>query len=240
MPRKGHFYWMLPLFRHRLKPLLSITLALLATGCQVNQGLGWSVLQQWQYVASAEPQVARLDSRFEFLQMKLGDGPAAYLALGKRVGSGESWYSADPLLVVLDDGRLGTFAGAPLEWRLIRQSGRPDWERVLRRNGPQRWQRQRDEMPGYRFGLNDEIETQRVPTADLPAELQLIDERLRARHRDLLWVGDRISSTDPSGYPVQMRQWFAVAEHVGRLQVAWSRQCMRPGWCIEFRPVWNP
>jgi hypothetical protein len=231
---------MLPLFRHRLKPLLSITLAVLATGCQVNQGLGWSVLQQWQHVASAEPQEARLDSRFEFLQMKLGDGPAAYLALGKRVGSGESWYSADPLLVVLDDGRLGTFAGAPLEWRSIRQAGRPDWERVLRRNGPQRWQRQRDEMPGYRFGLNDEVETRRIGPDELPPELAPVHERLQASHRgELRWVSDQISSTAPEGRRIALTQWFAVVERAGRWQVAWSRQCLRPDWCVEFRPVWS-
>jgi len=236
MPRKGHFYWMFFLPRRLLLPVLPVV-ALLLGGCQVTQGVGWSVVQHWQRTVSAEPQEARLDPRFEFLQMKLGDSPAAYLALGKRVGASESWYSADPLLVVLEDGRLGPFAGAAVEWRAVRQAGRPDWERLVRRGNTQRWQRQRDEMPGYRFGLSDEIETRRITQTELPAELTSVHERLLASHRELRWVSDQVSTTDPEGQRVAWAQWFAVAERAGRWQVVWSRQCLRPDWCLELRPI---
>ncbi len=228
----------LPL-RLMLLRLPALLLALLLSGCQVTPGVGWGVIQHWQRMGSApELPEAQLDPRFEFLQMKLGDSPAAYLALGKRVGASESWYSADPLLVVLEDGRLGPFAGAAVEWRAVRQAGRPDWERLLRRNSTQRWQRQRDEMPGYRFGLTDEIETRRVALADLPAELMPVHERLQASHRGLQWVSDLVSTTDAEGRHVDWTQWFAVVERAGRWQVAWSRQCLRPDWCSTFRPIW--
>lgn len=218
-------------------------LFLLLSGCQVTQGPSWQLLERWR-ATTAAPVPPRLDPAYPFLRLTR-DGMQAHLVLGYRTtrsGGGlpvsvlDHWYSADQVLLALQDGRISQLLGTQIEWRAVQQAQRPEWSElaVAPVAQPRTWTRHHDEMPGYRYGLSETIRSQRVDRG-MPTSLDqtVLPVPLAA----LRWVLDEVEATRPDGSRWSYRQWFALGEWQGRWQVLWSLQCTAPHWCLELQPL---
>lgn len=103
------------------------------------------------------------DPRFEYLRLVTG-GRTLYLARGNwedhhRVSV---WYSASGEVLRFRDGRLVGATGLFIEWRAVRLPTLPSWDELANQSIPYTWQRERDVMPGYRYGVVDHLTLQRV------------------------------------------------------------------------------
>lgn len=151
----------------------------------------------------------------------LGQRTVTEAPLGQVVD--EHWYSAGRELIHLRNGRLHTVWGMPTEWRGQRSSP-PSWPDV--QTQALRWSRQRDEMPHYRFGVTDSIQSQASTAVPTSAPASLLRPGLRVR-----WVQDRVESTTAQG------QAWAYVQHFALIQdrVVYSEQCIAPQLCLRIR-----
>lgn len=152
------------------------------------------------------------------------NGKDAFLVLGyidRDAVTGkpvEVWYSADKEALRLNDGRLVGLASTPMEWYVMRlPADMPSWREI---NGPVDYQRERDEMPGYRIGVLDKIQLR--PTA-APQQSRL------------------------TGYSPSQLSWFEeVGGEHGRALFAiqngrpvYGEQCLSSSLCLTWQP-WPP
>jgi hypothetical protein len=73
------------------------------------------------------------------------------------------WYSAGREVLRFRNGRLVAAVGLATEWRGIVVQGLPGWAEIANAAQPVRWSRIRDVMPGYRYGVHDELVLRRIP-----------------------------------------------------------------------------
>ena len=220
----------------------SVLVAVLLAGCEVVPSASWQIVTRtFDSAPSATQSQARPDVRFEYLQLDRGAsslrlvlGYRSLLALtapGRVAPIQEHWYSGDRELLVLRDGRLEQALGMAIEWRSSQAPAQPDWDALLASPRPLQWQRRRDEMPGYRYGLVDEIESRRVdPTSAAIPDVSGLGE-------GLVWVQEDVRSPLADGRIWQHRQWFALAREGERWRVRWSRQCLAPDWCLDLKTL---
>lgn len=163
---------------------------------------------------------------FEYLLMDLEDRQAV-MVLGTRrttaTPSGEVvdeyWYSGNREMLHLRDGRIQTLLGATTEWRETRGQP-PQWASLQPGQPPTPWLRERDEMPHYRYGIQDRIDTQ-VMTEPPPDG---------GKHPALRWIQDDIQTTTREGQPWAFQQRFALQNH----RVVYSEQCISPALCLRL------
>jgi hypothetical protein len=146
----------------------------------------------------------------------------------------EYWYSADRELVVFRNGRIHTVFGMPTEWR-ANQSTPPSWQQVLGSSQVNAWTRVRQEMPNYRYNIQDKVSTQALsspPALDNIAKdiASNIDPSIQA---NLKWVQDHIETTNSSGAHWSYKQVFAIDQN----QVVYSEQCISATMCLRIRKL---
>lgn len=218
------------LLKRWLRLTVPMVAAVLLSACQVTPGPGWDIIARLSGPGVQQPQHPDL----EFMRLSRS-GSVAYLALGYREGAVEHWYSADRIVLRLDDGRIAQWLGAPVEWRAAALQQRPTWSRLAQAGEPLTWQRRHDEMPGYRYGVIDEIESHRVHAGPVGVpDLNVVPGQT------LVWVREEVRSTLVDGSAWTHDQWFALAGQADRWQVLWSRQCVAPEWCFEIQPLPRP
>ena len=207
---RGRFFW--------------AVLAMALSGCQslgdVWGPLGATARSMW----GADVRWDRLSDERDYLLLRV-QGRDAVMALGERLGPGpdEHWFSAQREWLHLRGGRIQAVGGMTNEWR-GQKAQPPAWAQVDA--GPVRWERTRDVMPHYRFGVRDGVLTQAVaaPASGWHPQAQ--------PQADWRWYQDEVSSTDAAGQPWVFRQLFAVSQ--GR--VVYSEQCIAPQWCFQMLP----
>lgn len=174
------------------------------------------------FVASDAPVLYQ--SGFEYLQVQV-DGRQAAMALGQRRNDGrhthEYWYSSQREMLYLQNGRIHQVMGMTHEVREQRQQA-PDWAQLAQSRMPFVWQRTLDVQPGYRYGVQEDVVTQRL-AADQ------VNQALVAQPAD--WFEDIVTSKSADGRPWHYRQVFAVVNH----QVVYSEQCVAPRLCLTLR-----
>lgn len=214
----------------------------LTTGCQVLPSPTWQSIQATATRLSQPEASPVLRPEFEYLRV-IARGQSNYLALGYReqhvAASGvpsqhNYWYSGHRELLVTVDGRLQEVFGLPVEWRGQSAPAMPTWAVIATASAPLAWTRSRDEMPGYRFAVRDDIVSERSASApeDAPPDLALPP--------GAIWVRERVATTLPDGRPWSHSQWFALAPAAQGWSVLWSRQCLTPDWCLEISPASAP
>jgi hypothetical protein len=219
--------------------------AFVLAGCQSLppqfQGLKDTWDLKFQPHQISEELLAKLPNNYEFLIVHAGLRPTL-LVLDKRINTttlqgdviDEYWYSADRELVVLRNGRIHTVFGMPTEWR-ANQSTPPSWHQVLGSSKANAWTRTRQEMPNYRYNIQDKISTQALsspPALDNIAKeiTSSIDPNVQA---NLKWVQDSIETTNNSGAHWSYTQVFAVDQN----QVVYSEQCISATMCLRIRKL---
>lgn len=215
---------------------LPLFLALLGlTGCQsvlkpfgaTGETLGYAITPHQK-----QKQNVSLLPGHEYLSVEV-KGRQVILVLGQRKTTpspqgdvvDEYWYSASREMMHLRNGRLHVVMGMHTEWRDNRSTP-PTWSALLTTSDAAQWLRTRDEMPYYRFGIQDHIRTQALakPPVALPAGLPTPGQ-------DIRWTQDQIETTTPKGERWVYTQYFALAAN----QVVYSEQCISPELCLRLQ-----
>lgn len=180
---------------------------------------------------------SRLNPDFSYLRV-IADGRVVYLALGyvdtDPHGHIEVWYSAEREVLRLQNGRIIGATGLPVEWRSVSLPVLPSWSAIARAEQPVRWLRSRDVMPGYRFGMKEEMVVRSI-SPPRRSDLQGMDSR------SLAWFEEQAipeNAAGNSGYfldkslpPAQ----YAVDFHNGKETVVYGEQCLASDLCFTWQ-----
>ena len=174
---------------------------------------------------------ANPDPKFRYLRVEVEGYPPALLVLAfldaHPLGEIEVWYSANQEVIRTQNGRIVGTAGLLVDWRAVHfKSSPPAWTQVAPRSVL--YERLRDQMPGYRYGVLDRMEIkpwQGVPAIALPSVVGV--ERARS------WDWFREATLDSSG-PALPPAWFAWGKHRGEPNVVYSEQCLAAEFCLKL------
>lgn len=144
----------------RMQGLAAALLALLSlAGCATE---GQAFLQAFGAARESAKRVDQqpLNPAFAYLRAT-GGGLTVLMARGSidpsPTGPVEVWYTGGLEVIRLEQGRLVAATGLPVEWGGVVLSPLPEWREILARTEPLRWERRRDVMPGYRYGVVDRL-----------------------------------------------------------------------------------
>ena len=222
-----------------LATVLSLAAAL--SGCS---SAGNAILQTLPYAYGRNPAVdnARLNPNYRYLRVTIS-GRVALLALGDvdshPRGPIEVWYSAEREVLRLQNGRLVGAVGLTTEWRDVLLSELPSWSAAASSNRAFRWTRTRDVMPGYRFGVKDEL-LLRVVEVPQRSALQGLDPQR------LIWFEERAEAGVLAGLSgifggsvgadaVLPPARYAVDLRGGRETVIYGEQCLTAELCFSWQ-----
>lgn len=186
----------------------------------------------WSSGLRRDPPAPVPDPSLSYLRARLA-GRTAYLVLGNREptlgGATEVYYSAAGEVVKLHQGRIVGTAGLPLDWRDVRRTDAPDWATLIESPlalpaVPIRYTRERDEMPGYRFGIRDEVSVRAI---DSPAGMTALAAP------SLRWFEETSQPLDAASGQLQPSR-FAVLASPGSIRVVYSEQCLAPTLCLSL------
>lgn len=220
-----------------LAALLSLVAAL--TGCSPASN---AILQTLPYAYGRNPGVdnARLNPNFRYLRVTIG-GRVVLLALGNvdsdPQGPIEVWYSAEREVLRLQNGRLVGAVGLTTEWRNVSLPELPNWSKAASANSEIRWTRSRDVMPGYRFGVKDELSL-RVVEAPGRSALQGLDPQRLTWFEEQVEAGSRFSAVFGSSAGVDAvlpAARYAVDFSGGKEVVVYGEQCLAAELCFSWQ-----
>jgi hypothetical protein len=138
-------------------------------------------------------------------------------------GRVETWYSSEGEMISLRNGRILATAGLSVDWRSVRAHALPDWSELLQLPHYE-YQRVRDEMPGYRFGIRESV---RISPKKVVWDSQLIN----IRADQLQWLEERVVG-DSDG---ALRARYALRTRDGKAELVYFEQCLSEDLCIAFQ-----
>lgn len=207
---------------------ISITLlfSLFLAGCTafLQSPLVVGVAALWP---QAEPDQPLLNPSFHYLRLTV-EGRPVYLASisGDDQGKSSVWYSAGREVIRMRDGRIAGAVGMKDEWRQVVLPQLPDWAELAERAVPLRWTRIRDVMPGYRFGVRDELVLQRIAPPSV-SELKGIEPQ------SLVWFEERFE--DVATREVLPPARYAVQRTGQSARVVYGEQCLSRELCFTWQ-----
>ena len=213
---------------------LSVVTSLVLAGCSSGSLLS-DVSRAFikdQFGSGDDPVVgSTLNPSYRYLKVSVKGLAPALLVLGyvdhDPQGDIEVWYSADHEVVKTQNGRIVGTSGLPMDWRSVRFTAAPPaWDSLTQASST--LTRVRDEMPGYRYDIADQLTLSRVtgvPSTVLPASLPL---DIAKRYQ---WVRESQSGARP-GLP---DSWYALEKVGGKYQVAYSYQCLSKQLCLNLQ-----
>ena len=171
------------------------------------------------------------------VQATVESGPATTSSTQATV---EVWYSAGKQVLRLEQGRVVSTAGLPVDWRSVRTSARPAWSAAV--SAPAQYYRVRDEMPGYRFGLLEQVMVRSVqrPSAAWAAAVDADAKFAWFTEESVPWTapeGQPGRQRAASGSPSLPLAWFAVDLQAPGEPVVFSRQCLSSMFCLDLQPL---
>lgn len=205
------------------------------TGCASGSLLSdvTTALVKGRFGSGFDPTLnAQLNPAYRYLRVETLGVTPALLVLGyvdaDPQGEIEVWYSAQQEILKLQNGRIVGTAGLQTDWRSVRFAQTPPtWDVV--KSAPQQVTRVRDEMPGYRYGVTDQLTLnaiEGVPQIHLPETLPL------ALAGSYDWYRESNTSSSVSTLPAS---WYAVGKYQGRATVVYAYQCLSPTFCLSLQ-----
>lgn len=215
--------------------LAAAVFALAACSTSMN-----AVVQTMRNAVQGQPGAAGVpvDPNFRYLRVTI-DGRVGYFVLGTEdahpQGRVEVWFSGLKEVVRLQNGRVVGVAGLTTEWRNVVLPALPSWSAIARDGRSVQWVRVRDVMPGYRFGVRDELTLHPSPAPRKSALLRLdpqslswFEERLQSDTRALLFASLAPDKPLPTArYAVDLRD--------GKEVVVYGEQCLAPELCFTWQ-----
>lgn len=224
-----------------LQALLTTAAVAGLVGCSQWQSAAWDTTRHFVRTDTAiEQAVLRPDLRY--LRVTTNGSPALLVlgdidhdAAGRPV---EVWYSASREVLRLQSGRLVGVAGMPVEWRDVRlPASLPNWQDI---KTPVTFVRERDEMPGYRIGLREQMTVRPIAP---PSGTGLLGTDAAA----LQWY-EETASASPDLPATLAKQWrplpptrFAVrkAATPRSYEPVYGEQCLVDNICLQWQ-TWPP
>ena len=133
----------------------------------------------------------------------------------------EVWYASDGELIRLNNGRLAGNTGLQPEWRNVTLPKFPAWAALASQAQPFRWERVRDVMPGYRYGVRDKLVLSVIPA---PSSSGLIG----IDPKQLVWFEERMEATTEEPLPPAR---YAVQGD----RVVYGEQCVSRESCFKWQ-----
>lgn len=160
----------------------------------------------------------------------LSEGHTSYLALGYvepgAEGDTEVWYSAKGEVLRLRNGRVAGTVGLATDWREVRLPKLPAWAQID--NSPLQYQRSRDEMPDYRFNIEETISVRAV----MPPKARQLKDRDPA---GLHWFEETISAVPENSSTNLPPSLYAVDFSKGMETVIYGESCLSASLCIAWQ-----
>jgi len=167
-----------------------------------------------------------LNPQLDYLRVSL-NGQVALMVLGYREhtqqGPVDTWYSSQGEVLKLQNGRILSTVGLALDWRDVRYQNLPTWLEAST-NTQRVFFRVRDQMPGYRFGITEQIAINPI-TAPKDAKLAGVSAV------QLRWLEEKVVSS-PNGLASAR---FGLHTHAGVTQVIYGEQCLTESICIAWQ-----
>ena len=194
------------------------------------------------YGGSASVDRARLNPNFRYLRLTI-DGRVVLLAQGNvdnhPQGPIEVWYSAEREVLRFQNGHLVGAVGLTTEWREVALSNLPLWTAAARGGESFRWTRTRDIMPGYRFGVKDDLTLRVVPPPARSALKDLDSQRLtwfeeRVEAAPVAWLARVLGGGSDTNLPLPPAR-YAVDLRDGGETVVYGEQCLAPKLCFTWQ-----
>ena len=167
---------------------------------------------------------AKLDPRYRYLRVSHTGGVSGMIlgALESAPsGQVEVWYASDGEIIRLENGRLAGITGLKPEWREVTLPSFPAWSKLAAQAEPFHWERLRDVMPGYRYGVRDKLALVVVPP---PASSGLIG----VDPKQLVWFEERTESSTEEKLPPAR---YAVQGD----RVVYGEQCVSRESCFRWQ-----
>jgi hypothetical protein len=149
-----------------------------------------------------------------------------------NTGSGadiESWYSGAGEILRLQDGRIVSTAGLLTDWRAVRTVDLPRWDAAAR--APVQYERERDQMPAYRYGMREAITLRSIP-APASSALRELDAH------DLAWFEESARALTPGAAAPELATdpaRFALQGQGAAAVVVYAEQCLAPDLCLSWQ-----
>ena len=166
--------------------------------------------------------------KYQYLRCII-NGRTLFLAKGftDETASGpiETWYSGGGEVIKLLNGRIVGTAGITPEWRNVRYSNAPSWDVMAAASpGPSSmsYTRTRDVMPGYLYGIQDEVQVIRLASST-------------PENMGSVVVEERMTST-AQPLPAAL---YRLQQQDGHWRVVASKQCLSERFCLTLEQ-WAP
>lgn len=209
------------------------------SGCSSTSN---AILQTLPYAYGRNPSVdnARLNPNFRYLRVTI-DGRVVLLALGNvdsdPQGPIEVWYSAEREVLRLQNGRIVGAVGLTTEWRNVTLLELPPWTAATHGDRAVRWTRVRDVMPGYRFGVRDELSLRAIEAPQRSALQGLDPRRLtwfeeRDEPEASAWFSGILGDATESPLPPAR---YAVELQGDQATVVYGEQCLAAKLCFTWQ-----
>lgn len=214
----------------KLRYLAALGVAMgVLSACSSNMSAAWQTLRE--AVPGKRDLVAtNLNPNFRYLRVTL-DGRSVVVALGNVDGDPrnpvEVWYSGQREVLRLQGGRVVGATGTTTEWRQVKLTEFPAWSVIARGGEAFRWTRTRDVMPGYRYGVREEMVVRAIPA---PASTELVE----IEPRQLAWFEERVERASGVDAPLSPAR-YAVDMQDGRERVVYAEQCLAADLCIAWQ-----
>lgn len=175
------------------------------------------------------------DLRYRYLRVEVEGHPAAMLVLGyldaHPAGEIEVWYSGSQEAIRTQNGRVVGTTGLFHDWSAVGFAPTaPAWTAVPAQGAS--FTRQRDAMPGYRFGISEQLQLtawQGLPPIQLPSSLP------PAKAQQYQWFRESATVLQGQSAAALPDAWFAWGTHRGVAHVVYSEQCMAVDFCLKLQ-----
>ncbi len=228
---------------HYLRTLLALATVSLASalllGCAQSQS---AALVTASHLAArdsaAKIDAALLNPSIRYLRVTVNREPALLAlgfvdvdAMGRPI---EVWLSADREVLRLQAGRLAGLIGTAIEWRRVMLPAQlPAWGVSPDKSA---FLRIRDEMPGYRIGLREQMMRISIAPPQGTELRQLAPEALQ-------WFEERASLVtedgEPAGSAAAPVARYGVKQGAGLSEVVYAEQCVSAEICLTWQ-TWPP
>jgi hypothetical protein len=170
----------------------------------------------------------QLNPQYRYLRVTVNQ-KSALLVLGyteeHQNGPIEIWYSDSGQVLRLQNGRVIGTLGLETDWLNVNYNPLPSWQEIAQYS-PIPYQRKRDQMPGYRFGILESLSISPIPA---PAKSEIVP----IPGKELRWY-EEVNSNHPD---LSLPSRYAVIETDGGYLVMYGDQCLSSRFCLSWQ-VW--
>ncbi len=171
------------------------------------------------------------DPRFRYLRLQVKGSTPAMLVLAfvdsHPMGEIEVWYSAQNQVLKLQNGRIVGSQGFALDWSMVRfPVAPPAWADISPAGA--HFERERDEVPSYRYGVKERLTVQPVDRAADLVWPSSLDAEVAKRYK---WFREFASPLKGEASTA----WYAVEVQMGRHVVVYAEQCLKPDYCLQMQ-----